>query len=95
MALDRLERIARLCERIAMANRPSLQGEQPNPDGDWERFREWVAMWIGCEREIAQYHHPKLRAVLVAGSDTPAGASIRFVLEDAPTPMIEAVAIEG
>lgn len=70
-ALDGLARIARLCEGAAAINRPTPQAEiargvQANPDGNWDRFRDFIRLWAQVDSARANYESAKLQAIAIA-----------------------------
>lgn len=71
LAKDALMRIARLAEGAAAVSRPTTEadiatGTRPNPDGNWDRFRDWVRLTAWCYKAAADFQSPKMLGVAVA-----------------------------
>lgn len=71
LAKDALMRIARLAEGAAAVSRPTTEsdielGAKPNPDGNWERFHDWVRLTAWCYKAAADFQSPKMLGVAVA-----------------------------
>lgn len=76
LAKDALMRIARLAEGAAAVNRPTTEadiagGNQPNPDGNWQRFHEWVKLTAWCYKAAADFQSPKMLGIAVAPPPPP------------------------
>lgn len=70
-ALDRLARLQRLIEGAAAVSRPTTQrdvagGQEPNPDGNWDRFTGLLRLWAQIDIACANYEAPKLQAIAIA-----------------------------
>jgi hypothetical protein len=71
LAVEVLERFMKIFEGAARVHRPVTDeevkaGKDPNPMGDWEKFRSWARDCVDCAKALAQYQSPRFSAIAIA-----------------------------